>query len=101
MNGDPLLIQPEGTVCYIALGSAGAVFQDGDNQVIKTPLKHDVKGCSQRVVETVQHMESISEMSISREKLIYQTLSKNPNILNCLAITERGLYFLYHRLGNL
>ena len=101
MNGDPLLIQPKGTVCYIALGSAGAVFQDGESQVVKTPLKHDVKGCSQGVIETVQHIESISGISISREKLIYQTLPRNPNILDCLAITERGLHFPYHRLGNL
>lgn len=101
MNGDPLLIQPQGTVCYIALGSAGAIFQDGDSQVVKTPLKHDVKGCSQQVIETVQHIESISEMCISREKVIYQALPKNPNILDCLAITERGLHFPYHPLGNL
>lgn len=101
MNGDPLLIQPEGTVCYIALGSAGAIFQDSNGQIIKTPLKHDVKGCSQEVIKSVQHIESISQLCISREKLIYQTLPKDPNILDCLAITDRGLHFSYHQLGNL
>lgn len=98
MNGDPLLIQPKDT-CYIALGSAGAVFQESDSQVIKTPLKHDIKGCSQQVIEKVQHMASISEKGISRENLIYQALPKNPNILDCLAITETSLHFPYHRLG--
>ncbi|GIK07672.1 hypothetical protein Aspvir_003338 [Aspergillus viridinutans] len=101
MDDDPSLIQPEGTIRYIALGSAGAVFQDSSDRVIKTPLKHDVTGCSQQVIETVQHIESISELCISREKLIYQTLPKNPNVLDCLAITDRGLHFPYHRLGNL
>lgn len=101
MNGDPLLIQPEGTVRYIALGSAGAIFQVNNGEVIKTPLKHNVEGCSQHVIESVQHIESISQLCISREKLIYHALPKNPNILECLAITDRGLHFPYHRLGNL
>lgn len=101
MDSDPSLIQPEGIIRFIALGSAGAVFQDHTDRVLKTPLKHDVTGCSQQVIETVQHIESISELCMSREKLIYQTLPKNPNVLNCLAVTDRGLHFPYHRLGNL
>lgn len=101
MNGDPLLIQPEGTVRYIALGSAGAIFLDNNGRVIKTPLKHDIEGCTQHVIESVQHIESISQLCINREKLIYRALPKNPNILDCLAITDRGLHFPYHRLGNL
>jgi serine/threonine protein kinase len=103
MNGDPVLVNPEDTVCYIALGSAGAVFQDGNNQdeVVKAPLKHDLKGCSHQVVESVRNRESYSELCISREKLIYQTLPKDPNILECLAATEKGLQFPYYRLGNI
>ncbi|RAH73521.1 kinase-like protein [Aspergillus aculeatinus CBS 121060] len=101
MNGDPLLIQPEGTVSFIALGSAGAVFQDSDGQVIKTALKHDTQGCEEHVVEHVQHIESISELCIGREKLIYRTLPKNPHILECLEIGDNSFRFPYHRRGNL
>ncbi|KAJ5479284.1 hypothetical protein N7530_004793 [Penicillium desertorum] len=36
-----------------------------------------------------------------REKLIYQTLPKNPNILDCLDITDQGLHFPYYRFGNI
>lgn len=71
MNGDPSLTQPEGIIRYLALGSAGAVFQESNNRVIKTPLKHDVTGCSQQMIETILHIESISELCIGREKLIY------------------------------
>lgn len=103
MDGHPVLINPTGAKGYIALGSAGAIFQDDSNrdQVVKAPLKHDVKGCSHEIVESVRNRESFSELCIDREKLIYKTLPKNPNILECLAITERGLQFPYHRLGNL
>ncbi|RHZ73336.1 hypothetical protein CDV55_107626 [Aspergillus turcosus] len=101
MNGDPLLIQPEGAIGFIALGSAGAIFQDSNGQVIKTTLKHDVEGCNRQVIEHVHHIESISELCINREKFIYQTLPKNPHILDCLDIKERSLHFPYYRLGNL
>lgn len=49
----------------------------------------------------MKHIEYISDLCITREKLIDQTLPKNPNILDYLEIIERGLYFLYHRLGDL
>ncbi|PYI37004.1 kinase-like protein [Aspergillus indologenus CBS 114.80] len=101
MNGDPLLIQPEGTVSFIALGSAGAVFRDSNGQVIKTTLKHDTRGCEAHVIEHVQHIESISELCIDREKLIYRNLPKNPHILECLDIGDESLRFPYYRLGNL
>lgn len=103
MNGEPVLITPEGVACFLALGSAGAVFQDDSNQdrVVKAPLKYNVKGCSQQVVDSVKNRESYSELCLSREKLVYETLPKDPNILECLSITERGLEFPYYRLGNL
>lgn len=103
MDGHPVLISPTGTNGYIALGSTGAVFLDesSQDQVVKAPLRHDVEGCSREIVESVRNRESYSELCINREKLIYQTLPTNPNILECLAITERGLQFPYHRLGNL
>ncbi|KAJ5561475.1 hypothetical protein N7461_000236 [Penicillium sp. DV-2018c] len=103
MDGDPVLIRPTGTNDYIALGSAGAVFLDDSNRdrVVKAPLKHDVEGCSHETVQSVRNKELFSEECINREKLIYQTLPKHPNILECLSITERGLLFPYYRLGNL
>ncbi|KAF9883542.1 hypothetical protein FE257_003375 [Aspergillus nanangensis] len=101
MNGEPLLIQPEGVVSFIALGSAGAVFEDSNGQVIKTTLKHDIKGCEKHVIEHVQHIESISELCLDREKLIYRTLPKNPHILECLDVGDKSLRFPYYRLGNL
>lgn len=36
--------------------------------------------------------ESYSELCISREKLIYQTLPKDPDILECLAATEKKAF---------
>ncbi|KAL4934734.1 kinase-like domain-containing protein [Aspergillus oleicola] len=101
MDGDPLLIQPEGAIGFIALGSAGAIFQDSKGQVIKTTLKHDVKGCSRQVIEHVRHIESISEICIDREKTIYKALPKHPRILDCLETKEKSLYFPFCRLGNL
>ncbi|PGG99166.1 hypothetical protein AJ79_08658 [Helicocarpus griseus UAMH5409] len=76
-------------------------YRDSNRQVIKTTLKHNTKGCSQHVIEHVQHIESISELCIDREKFIYQTLPKNPCILDCLDTEEKGLRFPYYRLGNL
>lgn len=98
----PVLIQLEDNIRFIALGSAGVVFQENNDRVIKTPVKHDVSGCSsQEVIKQAQHIESFSEECTCREKLIYQTLPKDPNILDCLALTEKGLHFPYDRLENL
>lgn len=58
---------------FIALGSAGVVWQGGSNpdQVVKAPLKHDVKGCSQETIKSSKHHEYFSELCIGREKLVY------------------------------
>lgn len=104
MDGDPVLLNPEGTLRpMIALGSAGAICRDSTNpnQVVKAPLKHNVQGCNDQVIKSVEHREYFSELCISQEKLIYQTLPKNAYILDCLATTERGLLFPFMRLGNL
>ena len=102
MNGLPVLLNHDGTP-LIAFGSAGIIRQDPNNHdyVIKAPLKHDVKGCNDDVVKAVETEVLFSELCIEREKLIYQTLRKDPNILDCIAITERGLHFPYMCLGNL
>ncbi|KAJ0414209.1 kinase-like protein [Aspergillus carlsbadensis] len=100
MNGDPLLIQPEGAR-FIALGSAGAIFLETNGTVIKTAIKHDVRGCSEHVIEHTRYLESISEQCIDREKAIYKILPKHPRILDCLDTKQDSLHFAYHRLGNL
>ena len=43
MNGDPLLIEPDGVASFIALGATGAVFQDNNGQVIKIILSITLK----------------------------------------------------------
>lgn len=82
-------------------GSAGAIFQDSNGQVLNTTLKHNPDGCSQHVIEHTQHIESISELCIDREKFIYQTLPKSAYILDCLYMERIGLRFPYYQLGNL
>ena len=91
MEGHPVILKPEGALLpMIALGGAGCIYQDSHNrdQVIKAPLKHNIQGCSQQVIESVRDREDFSEQCINREKLIYQSLPKDPNILNYLAITD-------------
>lgn len=103
MEGHPIILRPEGTLLpMVALGGAGGIHRDSNalEQVIKAPLKHNIEGCSQQVVETVESSEEFSELCINREKLIYQTLPKDPNILECIAITERGIHLPYLRHGN-
>ncbi|KAJ5112873.1 hypothetical protein N7456_001407 [Penicillium angulare] len=72
----------------------------GGAAVIKAPIKHNTTGCSQKVIESAKNREEYSETCIDREKLIYRILPKDPNILNCLAITSKGIYFPYLRHGN-
>lgn len=68
----------------------------------KFPLKHDLTGCSEEVVDSISEDELFSAMCINREKLIYRTLPKNhPDVLECLDITEVGLRFPFMQLGNL
>lgn len=103
MEGQPVILSPEGTILpMIALGGVGGIHQNSNapEQVIKTPLKHNVQGCTQEVIGMVESTEEFSNLCINREKLIYQTLPKDPNILNCIAITERGIHFPYLRQGN-
>ncbi|KAJ5362156.1 hypothetical protein N7541_003000 [Penicillium brevicompactum] len=100
MANYPTLVLPTGAR-FIALGAAGAVFQDGNGIVNKIPIVHDLTGCDEAVITHIHHQEYISDVCITREKLIYQKLPKNPNILDCLKITEDGLHFPYHPLGDL
>ena len=68
---------------------------------MKAPLKHNVESCSEEVIKSIQNEEDFSELCINREKLIYNSLPKDPNILDCITITEQGLHFPFMRLGNL
>jgi len=49
----------------------------------------------QEFIEMVESTEGFSNLCINHEKLIYQKLLKDSNILNCIAITERGIHFPY------
>lgn len=86
---------------FLALGAAGAVFENGNGRVSKIPITHDFAGCDEEAIKNMSHIEWISDLGITREKIIYQHLPKNPNILDCLEITEQGLHFPYHQLGDL
>lgn len=103
MEGHPVLVSPEGTIRIVALGGAGCIHQDANHhdRVIKAPLKHNTQGCNQETKESVERREEFSELCISREKLIYQSLpSDTPNILNCFAITDRGIQLPYLQYGD-
>jgi serine/threonine protein kinase len=103
MEGHPILLSPEGTLGIVALGGAGCIYQDSScrDKVIKAPLKYNVEGCSLKVHKSVEIREEFSELCINREKLVYQALPKDePNILNCLAITDIGIHFPYLRHGD-
>jgi serine/threonine protein kinase len=66
----------------------------------QSSTQNKLEGCSEDLVEA-KRFEEFARLCIEREKLIYQTLSKHPHILDCVAITEHGLHFPYMRLGNL
>lgn len=100
MANHPTLVLPTGAN-FIALGQAGAVFHDDNGIVNKIPIVHDFTGCDEAAIIHHRHLEYISDVCITREKLIYQTLPKNSNILDCLKISDCGLYFPYHQLGDL
>ena len=101
MNGYPVILNPEGTSRPIAFGSAGTICQVSDGEVVKAPLKHNFEVCSEEVIKSIQNEEDFSELCINREKVIYNSLPKYPNILDFIAITEQGLRFPFMRLGNL
>ncbi|KAJ5357021.1 hypothetical protein N7517_011630 [Penicillium concentricum] len=102
MEGHPVLLGPEGTLGIVALGGTGCIHQDSSSQdqVLKAPLKHNTQSCSQEIIESIRSREEFSELCINREKLVYQFLPKDPNILNCLVVTERGIQFPYLRNGD-
>ncbi|CAG7927338.1 unnamed protein product [Penicillium olsonii] len=102
MNGDPVLLKPEGTLRTITFGGSGGIHEDSNHQVLKAPLKHNTQGCNQDVLAYVAGTEEYSEESIAREKLIYQSLPNNdPNILKCLGITEIGIQFPFLQHGDI
>jgi serine/threonine protein kinase len=102
MNGDPVLLKPEGTLRTITFGGSGGIHEDSNHQVLKAPLKHNTQGCNQDVLAYVAGTEEYSEESIAREKLVYQSLpNDDPNILKCLGITERGIQFPFLQHGDI
>ncbi|KAJ5110875.1 hypothetical protein N7532_001410 [Penicillium argentinense] len=103
MNGYPVMLRPKGGSRIIEFGTTGIICQSGCNpsQVIKGPLKHNLDGCSADVIETTLYLEKHAELCIEREKTIYRALPKDPNILDCISITDSGIILPFMRLGNL
>jgi serine/threonine protein kinase len=103
MNGYPVMMRPEGISRIIAFGTTGIVCLDSRHpeQVIKAPLRHRLEGCNKDIVETTLHRDEFARSCFEREKTIYRTLPKHPNILNCLEITDDCIRFPFMRLGTL
>lgn len=102
-HGHPILRRPDASSRIIALGSIGVICQHScrEGEVIKAPLKHDLQGCNDEVIQYTLDEEEFSRLCFEREKHIYQILPKDPTILDCIAITEHGLHFPYLQHGNL
>ncbi|KAJ5737736.1 uncharacterized protein N7483_002861 [Penicillium malachiteum] len=60
-----------------------------------------MRGCSKEVVERTLDEEKQNKECFERKKLIYKTLLKDKNILDCIEITDNCLHFPYLRLGDL
>lgn len=100
----PIIIYPAGVRRpMVAFGSSGIVCRDScnDTEVLKSPLRHDLSRCSEETILSMQEEESFSSMTIEREKLIYRSLPKQKDILNCLDITETSIRFPYMHNGPL
>ncbi|QKX54819.1 uncharacterized protein TRUGW13939_01908 [Talaromyces rugulosus] len=103
MNGYPLMLRPDGGSRMIAFGTTGIVCQNSchTEQVIKAPLKYKLDGCSADVIERTLDGEEFARPCFEREKIIYKTLPKDPNILNCIEVTDDCIHLPFLRLGNL
>lgn len=99
----PVILRPEGGSRIIAIGTTGIICQNAclPNQVIKAPLRHDIRGCDEGVIKTILHDEKYAMACFERERTIYARLPKNINILDCIAIEDGRLHFPFLRLGNL
>ncbi|PWY90267.1 kinase-like protein [Aspergillus sclerotioniger CBS 115572] len=100
----PIIIYPAGVRRpMVAFGSSGIICRDSynDTEVLKSPLRHDLSRCSEETILSMQEEESFSSMSLEREKLIYRSLPKHRDILNCLKITETSIRFPYMHNGHL
>lgn len=103
MNGLPVMLRPDGASRIIAFGTTGIICQNNrhPDQVIKAPLRHKLDGCDADTTETTLHGEKFALSCFEREKAIYSMLPTNPNILECIQITERGIHLPFFRLGDL
>ncbi|KAJ5102785.1 hypothetical protein N7532_003314 [Penicillium argentinense] len=88
MNGNPMILQPDGISSIIDFGSIGLICQVSvhEAQFSKAPKRHGVHGCSEQIVQDTLHGEASSHACIDWEKAIYESLPKHPNILDCLSI---------------
>ncbi|KAJ6007426.1 hypothetical protein N7540_011402 [Penicillium herquei] len=99
----PVVRRPEGGSRIIGHGTTGIICQDASkpDQVIKGPLLHEMRECSKEVFEQTLYSEEQNREYFEREKLIYRTLPKDKNILDCIEITDDCIHFPYLRLGDL
>ncbi|KAJ5706623.1 hypothetical protein N7488_006424 [Penicillium malachiteum] len=99
----PVMRRPEGGYRTIGYGTTGIICLNASNpdQVIKGPLTYEMRECSEDVVKRTLCEEKDNKECFVREKLIYKTLPKDKNILDCIKITDNCIYFPYLRLGDL
>lgn len=92
MDGDSVLLSPEGTVCDIVLGFTGAVFQDCNNhgEVVKTPLKYDVEDAASKL-SNPPGTEGISRIMYHLLGMYLPNSPQGPYHHEHLTITERCL----------
>ncbi|GJP87269.1 hypothetical protein AnigIFM60653_001136 [Aspergillus niger] len=100
----PIILYPHGVQRpMVAFGSSGIICRDScnDAKVLKSPLRHDLSKCSEDTIKSMQEVESFSLACIDREKAIFGSLPKHNDILECLGITDSGIWLPYMRNGNL
>ena len=64
-------------------------------------LRYKLEGCSTDIIETTLHGEDFARSCFEREKIIYETFPKDPNILNCIEIMYHCIRLSFLQLGNL
>lgn len=99
----PIILRPEGGSRTIAIGTTGIVCQSSNSpdQVIKGPLRYDLRKCDAETRALTLHDEKHNKECFDREKAIYRALPKSEYILDAITITDEYITFPFLRLGNL
>ena len=103
MHQYPIIIRPEGGSRTIAIGTTGIVCQSSTfpDQVIKGPLRYDLRKCNSETRVRTLHDEEHNKECFEREKSIYRALPKSHFILDAIAITDTSITFPFLQQGNL